>query len=394
MVLKATSRAFRIGYRSYAAKSHHVVLPADTFEGKIIPKTRLIDKTHLRKPVKYGGRYMVTMLPGADPGPKLASYVKDVFKEAHVPVYFEEIPYSGIETEAETLEFGRLALSSMHRTGVGIKGNIISPNLSINNVSLRQDLDLYVCVVHAKSYPHIKCKYSNMDVYICRQNTEGEYAMLEHSVKPGVVESLKIITEENTWRFADWCFNYALQKGRRKVTIVHKANIMKLSDGLFMKVIKEVSRSYPDLLVTDMIVDNATMQMVQDPTQFDIIVTPNLYGNILSNIACGLVGGAGLMSGKNFGPSCALFEAGSRHLTFLDENNLNPIAMLNASIDLLYYLLEDTYAELIHGAIMKTLSEDRVHTHDIGGTNSSDEVVESIKGNIRELLRTSHVKSF
>lgn len=371
-----------------------MVLPADTFEGKIIPKTRLINKES-RGPVKYGGKYIVTMLPGSSPGPKLMSYVKEVFKEAHVPVDFEEILYTGSENASETEEFGRLALLSMHRNGVGIKGNIISPNLAIStNVSLRQELDLYVCVVHVKSYPHVKCKYPNMDIYICRQNTEGEYAMLEHSAKPGVVESLKIVTEENTLRFADWCFNFAIREKRKKVTIVHKANIMKLSDGLFMKIVKDVAKSYPEIQVDDMIVDNATMQLVQNPSQFDVLVTPNLYGNILSNIACGLIGGAGLMSGKNFGPSCALFEAGSRHLTFLDEDNLNPVAMINASIDLLQYLGEYQYAELIHKAVTKTLSVDQIHTTDIGGYSSSDEVVDSIKKNIRDLLKSSEFKLF
>ncbi|ENN73000.1 hypothetical protein HUJ04_005600 [Dendroctonus ponderosae] len=262
------------------------------------------------------------------------------------------------------------------------------------NVTLRQELDLYVCVVHAKSYPNVKCRYPNLDILICRQNTEGEYAMLEHSAKPGVVESLKIITQENTFRFAEWCFKLALQENRGKVTIVHKANIMKLSDGLFMKVVKDVAKSFPEIEVNDMIVDNATMQLVQDPAQFDMLVTPNLYGNILSNIACGLVGGAGLMSGKNFGPDCALFEAGSRHLTFIDDDNLNPIAMLNASKDLLRYLGLGDYAELIKQAIKKTLSVDKVQTHDLGGSNTSDEVVEAIKSNISDLLKSAHVKLF
>ncbi|CAG9768701.1 unnamed protein product [Ceutorhynchus assimilis] len=377
MVLKVAKRLVQVPCRYLA--THHMVLPADTFEGKVIPKTRVVNKDRVREHVKYGGRHIVTMLPGAAPGPKLMSYVKDVFKTANVPVDFEEIPYEGTEDEEKTALFGHLSLTSMHRNGVGIKGNIVNPNEIISsNVALRHELDLYVCVVRIKSYPHVKC----------------EYAMLEHSAKPGIVESLKIITAENTARFAEWCFEFALQENRKKVTIVHKANIMKLSDGLFMKVVKDVARNFPQIQVTDMIVDNATMQMVQDPTQFDMVVTPNLYGNILSNIACGLVGGAGLMSGRNFGPNCALFEAGSRHLTFLDDDNLNPTAMLNASIDMLHYLGKSRHADLINKAITKTLSVDRVQTHDIGGVNSSDEMIDKIKQNLKEFMKNDEHKLF
>ncbi|KAL1513450.1 hypothetical protein ABEB36_002860 [Hypothenemus hampei] len=389
------SKVLRVVHRNYFQKAHHTVLPADTFEGIVIPKLKIFNKDDSSGLAKYGGKHIVTLLPGANPGPKLMSYVKDVFKVARVPVDFEEIPYFENGNEEETTTFAELVLTSMYRNRAGIKGNIISPYLTISsNVALRQELDLYICLVHAKSYPYVKCKYPNMDIYICRQNTEGEYAMLEHSAKPGVVESLKIITKENTCRFANWCFQFALQKNRKKITIVHKANIMKLSDGLFVKVVKEVAKSYPQIRVNDMIVDNATMQLVQDPSQFDVLVMPNLYGNILSNIACGLIGGAGLMSAKNFGPDCALFEAASRHLTFIDENNVNPIAMLNASLDLLHYLGLDEYADLISQAITKTLSIDKIHTPDIGGSNTSEEMVDSINNNIKDLLKTSQIKQF
>ncbi|XP_050308952.1 isocitrate dehydrogenase [NAD] subunit gamma, mitochondrial-like [Anthonomus grandis grandis] len=392
MVLNVVKNLSKVPKRFFT-KPHYSVLPADIFEGKTIPKARVVNIGKPREAVKYGGRQIVTLIPGYQPGPKLMEHVKDVFKEAHVPIDFEEVTSNGSPNDMEA--FDKLVLTSIHRNGVGLKGNIVNPNLQVSaNVTLRQQLDLYVCIVHVKSYPHVKCKYPNMDLYICRQNTEGEYAMLEHSAKPGVVESLKIITKENTQRFAEWCLEFATQKNRKKVTIVHKANIMKLSDGLFMKTIKEVAKDYPKLIVEDMIVDNTTMQLVQNPEQFDVLVTPNLYGNILSNIACGLSGGPGLMSAQNFGPNCALFEAGSRHLTFLDEDNLNPIAMLNASIDLLHYLGQHEHAKLINQAITKTLSEDRIHTQDIGGTHSSDEVVESVKNNVRVLLKNSNISWF
>ncbi|XP_060517823.1 uncharacterized protein LOC132696801 isoform X2 [Cylas formicarius] len=332
---------------------------------------------------------------GVNPGPKLMSYVEDVYKTARVPIDFEVISYNGSENEQETNVFAQMAITSMHRNGVGLKGNIASPNLAISsNVALRTELDLFTCLVHVKSYKNIRCRYSNLDLYICRQNTEGEYGMLEHETKPGLVESLKIITAENTERFARWTFDFALKNNRKKVTIVHKANIMKLSDGLFMEVVKNVANDYPQIEVNAMIIDNCTMQLVQKPHIFDVIITPNLYGNILSNIACGLIGGPGLMSGQNYGGTCALFEAGSRHLTFLDENNLNPTAMLNASVDLLRYLDKDEHANIINDAITQTLSIDKIQTPDIGGTHSSDEVVDNIKKHVRESLKTSNIRAF
>ncbi|XP_030765377.1 isocitrate dehydrogenase [NAD] subunit gamma, mitochondrial-like isoform X2 [Sitophilus oryzae] len=391
MVLKVV-RIF--GNRCFLRSVHYTVLPADTYEGKVITKAKVMNKLKNREPSQYGGRNVVTMMPGVDPGPILMSYVKDIYKRARVPVDFEEILYSGTGDEAKAAEFGETAVISMHRNGVGIKGNFATPHIVNNpNIAIRTHLDLFVNIIHVKSFQNIKCKYSNLDMYICRQNTEGEYAMLEHEARPGVVESLKIITRENTERFAEFCFNFAIKKNRKKVTIVHKANIMKLADGLFVKVIKDVAKNYPDINVTDMIVDNCTMQMVQNPSQFDMILTPNLYGNILSNIATGLIGGPGLLSGRNYGSSCALFEVGSRHLTF-GGSYINPIAMLKASIDLLRYLDKDEYADLIDTAITKTLSEDKIQTKDIGGTNSTEEVLDQIKVNITKLLKTAKIKQF
>ncbi|KAF7287131.1 isocitrate dehydrogenase [NAD] subunit gamma, mitochondrial-like [Rhynchophorus ferrugineus] len=385
----------RLSSRFNARNYHYTVLPADTFEGKTITKAKVIKKLKQTEPTQYGGRYVVTMLPGVDPGPKLMSFVKDIFKTAHVPVDFEEIAYDGTEDEEKTAQFGKSAVISMHRNGVGMKGNIASPHLtSIQpNLMLRNELDLFVYIVHIKSYPNVKAKYQNLDMFICRQNTEGEYAMLEHEAKPGVVESLKIITQENTARFAEWCFDFAMKENRKKVTVVHKANIMKLSDGLFLKVVKDVAKQYPELTVNDMIVDNCTMQLVQNPWQFDVIVTPNLYGNILSNIAAGLTGGPGLLSGRNYGSCCAMFEVGSRHITF-DSKFMNPISMLKAAIDLLRYLDKDEHAELIDKAITKTLTVDKIQTGDLGGTNTTEEVLNSVKNNITELLRTSNVLQF
>lgn len=167
------------------------------------------------------------------------------------------------------------------------------------NVALRNELDLYVNVLHCVSYPGVNSRHKNIDIVIVRQNTEGEYAMLEHESVDGVVESMKVITSSNSERVARYAFEYAKRNGRKKITTVHKANIMKLSDGLFLETSKRVAKDYPDITHNNMIIDNTCMQLVSNPHQFDIILTTNLYGAIVSNVVCGLLGGAGLLAGKN-----------------------------------------------------------------------------------------------
>ncbi|CAH2000830.1 unnamed protein product [Acanthoscelides obtectus] len=304
---------------------------ADIFAGQTRIKARP-EKSILPIPT-YGGRHIVTMLPGIGSGPKMMAYVTDVFKAAYVPIDFEIIDIN-IEEEDQI----KFALSSMIRNGVGIKGHIPQLADTSANVTLRSHLDLYVYLVHCKSYPNIRCRVPGLDIVVFRQNTEGEYAMLEHESKPGIVESLKIITRENTERFARWAFEFAMNECRKKVTVVHKANIMKLSDGLFLKTVLDVAKDYPEIEVNDLIVDNCCMQLVSKPHSFDVILTPNLYGNIITSIICGLIGGPGLMSGRNYGDSSAVFEVASRHISFADEKYVNPVAMINAGIDMLTYL--------------------------------------------------------
>ncbi|XP_074029940.1 isocitrate dehydrogenase [NAD] subunit gamma, mitochondrial [Leptinotarsa decemlineata] len=356
---------------------------ADIFEGII--KSKVIPESGRLPAPTYGGRHIVTMLPGIGAGPQMMEYVKEIFKAAYVPVDFEVIDDEDVADNAMT---------SIRRNGVGIKGHIPCLADTSSNVTLRSHLDLYIYLVHCKSYPNIRARFPDLDIYVFRQNTEGEYAMLEHESKPGIVESLKIVTKENTLRFARWAFEFARREGRKKVTVVHKGNIMKLSDGLFLKTVLDVAKDYPELTVNDMIIDNCCMQIVSRPKTFDVIITPNLYGNIVTNTICGLIGGPGLISGQNYGDYNAVFEVASRHITYEDKEFVNPIAMLNASKNLLYHLKKDDHAELIRKAIYKTLVEDKIHTPDIGGTNSGAEMVESIKKNIKLGMKESKIASF
>jgi isocitrate dehydrogenase (NAD+) len=209
---------------------------------------------------------------------------------------------------------------------------------------------------------------------------------MEHENVTGVVESLKIITREKSEKIARYAFEYAAMHGRKKVTAVHKANIMKLSDGLFLKVCGEIAKEYPDIKFDNMIIDNCSMQMVSNPTQFDVLVLPNLYGNILTNIACGLVGGPGITSGRNYGDDYAVFETGTRNTgkSVAGKNIANPLAMINASADLLEYLGLEKQSEMVRAAVDKVINSEKLHTPDMGGQASTSDVVHFITEDVRK----------
>ncbi|XP_066980551.1 isocitrate dehydrogenase [NAD] subunit gamma, mitochondrial isoform X1 [Macrobrachium rosenbergii] len=336
---------------------------------------------------QYGGRFTVTMVPGDGIGPEMMGYVQNIFRYAGVPVDFEEIQ---LTKDSSDDDFNN-ALICIKRNGVALKGSIESKygdNVSTlsRNVALRTELDLFANVLHCKSYPGVRSKYSDVDIILVRQNTEGEYAMLEHENVKGVIECLKIITRSESERLAKYAFEYALKYGRKKVTIVHKANIMKLSDGLFLQTCRDVAKNYPDIEFSDMIVDNTCMQLVSKPQQFDVVVMPNLYGNVVSNIICGLVGGAGLISGRNYGDHFAVFEPGTRNTgtAIAGRNIANPVAMLVASCDMLEHLGLQDHANLILNAIYKTLNVDMIHTQDLGGQATSLDVIQNVIKSIRD----------
>ncbi|CAH1153378.1 unnamed protein product [Phaedon cochleariae] len=344
-------------------------------------KTPLIRKSSPIPVALYGGRNAVSMLPGGGIGPELMNYVREVFKYAGAPVDFEVIDIDPKSDENAGLDY---AITSIKRNGVAIKGNIETKSESAGvlsrNVAIRNELDLYVNILHCKSYLGVPARQKDIDIVIIRQNTEGEYAMLEHESVDGVVESMKIVTETNSVRVARFAFEWAKRNGRKKITTIHKANIMKLSDGLFLDTSKKIAAEYPEIEHNDMIIDNCCMQLVSKPHQFDVMIMTNLYGSIVSNVVCGLIGGAGLLSGRNYGDHYAVFEPGTRNTgTAISGKNIaNPIAMLSASIEMLKHLGHFQHANLIQRAIEKTICEDKIHTPDLGGTAKSTDVIQRI----------------
>lgn len=328
-------------------------------------KNPIHKKTWAIPKAQYGGRHTVTMLPGGGIGSELMNYVREIFRYAGVPVDFEIVDIDPSSESNDDLEY---AINCIKRNGVAIKGNIETKSeqtgIISRNVALRNELDLYVAVLHCKSYEGVRSHHQNVDLVVVRQNTEGEYAMLEHESVPGVVESMKIITVEGSERLSRYAFEFARQNGRKKVTTIHKANIMKLSDGCFLETSRRIAKDYPEIAHNDMIIDNTCMQLVSNPHQFDVLLTTNLYGSIVSNVICGLIGGAGLLSGRNYGEHYAIFETGTRNTgsAIAGKNIANPFAMLNASVDMLHHLGHTQHANAIADAIYQTIVTDRIHT--------------------------------
>ncbi|XP_017549772.1 isocitrate dehydrogenase [NAD] subunit gamma, mitochondrial [Pygocentrus nattereri] len=338
-------------------------------------------------PARYGGRHTVTLIPGDGIGPELLNHVRELFRFSCVPVDFEVVNVNSSLTNEDDINN---AITAIRRNGVALKGNIetnhtLPPSHKSRNNLLRTSLDLYANVMHCQSLPGVQTRHKNIDIIIIRENTEGEYSSLEHESVPGVVESLKIITRNNSLRIADYAFRLAREKGRRRVTAVHKANIMKLADGLFLQCCKEVASGYPDVAFDSMIVDNTTMQLVSKPHQFDVMVMPNLYGNVVSNVCAGLVGGPGLVPGANYGRDYAVFETATRNTgkSIAGRNIANPTAMLLASCLMLDHLKLHDYATMIRNAIHTTMNETQLHTADIGGQGTTSEVVQSIMRHIQ-----------
>jgi isocitrate dehydrogenase (NAD+) len=247
------------------------------------------------------------------------------------------------------------------------------------NVGLRKTLDLYANLRPVRALPNVPCRYPELDLVVVRENTESLYAGLEHVVVPGVVESLKIITEKASTRIARFAFEYAVREGRKKVTAVHKANIMKMSDGLFLDCFRRVSQDYPAIEADDKIVDNACMQLVMRPEQFDVMLLENLYGDIVSDLCAGLVGGLGLVPGANIGEKGAVFEAvhGSAP-DIAGQGIANPTALLQSGILMLRYLGERDAATRIESAMLAVFEEGKVRTRDIGGTAKTAEFADAI----------------
>jgi isocitrate dehydrogenase (NAD+) len=327
-------------------------------------------------------KHTITLIPGDGIGPEVTSAVVRIIEATNVEVEWET-HYAG----AQALEkYGTTLpddlLESIKRNKVALKGPITTPvgkGFTSVNVGLRKALDLYANLRPVRALPNVPSRYPELDLVVVRENTEDLYSGIEHVVVPGVVESIKIITAKASTRVSKFAFEFSRREGRKKVTAVHKANIMKLSDGLFLECFYEVSKDYADIEADDKIVDNACMQLVMRPEQFDVMLLENLYGDIVSDLCAGLIGGLGLVPGANIGELGAVFEAvhGSAP-DIAGQGVANPTALLQSGILMLRYLGEREAADRVEQAMLKVFRDGEVRTRDIGGTAKTMEFAEAI----------------
>lgn len=326
--------------------------------------------------------HRITLIPGDGIGPEVAAAVVRIIEASGVSVEWEEhlAGQQALDKVGKTLPDE--LIESIQRNKVGLKGPITTPvgkGFTSVNVGLRKTLDLYSNLRPIRALPNIPCRNPTLDLVVVRENTESLYSGLEHEIVPGVIESLKIITEKASTRIARFAFAYARNEKRKKITCIHKANIMKMSDGLFLKCFEEVGKLYPEIEKQNMIVDNASMQLVMRPEQFDILLCENLYGDIVSDLCAGLIGGLGLVPGANIGEKGAVFEAvhGSAP-DIAGQGIANPTALLQSAILMLRHIEERDAADKIEKAMLQVFEEGKVRTRDIGGTATTDEFADAI----------------
>ena len=327
-------------------------------------------------------RHRVTLIPGEGIGPEVAAATRRILEATGVQIDWEEIAGRSDSSSDQEKTVNQAAVESVRRNRVALKGPMataIAGGAPSVNVALRKTLDLYANLRPVKNMPGVKSHFENVDLILVRENTEDLYSGLEHEVVPGVVESLKIITERASTRIAKFAFEYAKRHGRKKIHAIHKAHIMKLSDGLFLRSVRAVAAQFPQIEYKELIVDNACMQMVMDPQQFDMLLLPNLYGDVMSDLAAGLVGGLGVVPSANIGGECAMFEA--VHGTAPDiagKGFANPTALLMSSILMLDHLGERTAAERIQNALESVYREAKHTTRDVGGKAGTEEFADAV----------------
>ena len=325
----------------------------------------------------------VTLIPGDGIGPEVTEAAVKVIAAAGVEMAWERMDAGSEVINKYGTPVPDEVVNSIMRNQIALKGPISTPigfGFASANVALRKRLNLYANIRPARTLPGVKSRYDNVDLVVIRENSEDLYSGLEHIVVPGVVESLKIITETACLRIGKYAFEYARRHGRKKVTAVHKANIMKLADGLFLECIRRAHRDYPEIDYEEMIVDNTCMQMVMRPEQFEVMVMENLYGDILSDLASGLIGGLGLTASANIGESgIAMYEAVHGSAPDIAGRDLaNPIAVILSSVMMLTHLGEDDAAQRIEAAVKKVLAEGKTVTGDLGGTAKTSEMTQAI----------------
>jgi len=327
-------------------------------------------------------RHIITLIPGEGTGPEICEAVTRIVDAADASIEwdYQEIGMGCLEQHGTLLP--EKTIESIAKNKVALKGPTTTPiggGHKSANVTLRKVFDLYANVRPALSIPAIKRPWNNIDILSFRENTEDSYAAIEHMVSSEVAQCLKIITWPGSLRIVEFAFKWAKANGRKKMTCVHKANIMKMTDGLFLKAFREVALKYPEIESDDIIVDNCTMQLVRDPSRFDCLVLPNLYGDIVTDLCAGMVGGLGFAPGANIGDNCAIFEAvhGSAP-KYAGLNKVNPSAVLNSAIMMLNWIGEGAAALKIESAMQQVLFEGKCVTYDVGGVAGTDEYASAI----------------
>jgi isocitrate dehydrogenase (NAD+) len=326
--------------------------------------------------------HTISLVPGDGIGPEVTEAVVRILKFSGVGIEWERHDAGMTAFKRWSVSLPAELLESIKRNKVALKGPVTTPigeGFTSVNVGLRKALDLYANLRPVRNLEGVSSRFQGVDLVIVRENTEDLYSGLEHEVIPGVVESLKIITEKASTRIAKFAFDYARKNGRKRVTGIHKANILKLGDGLFLQSIRAVSRDYPDVTYDERIIDAACMSLVMQPEKFDVLLLPNLYGDIVSDLGAGLVGGLGVVPGANIGPDCAVFEAVHGSAPDIANKNLaNPTALLLSALMMLDYIGELEASQRIRAALGSVLTEGQVRTRDLGGTATTTEFTEAI----------------
>ncbi len=326
--------------------------------------------------------HTVTLIRGDGIGPEIAESALAVIDAAGVNIKWDEVEAGLDAVEKHGTPLPDQVINSLSKTKIGLKAPLTTPvgsGMRSINVELRMKFDLYANLRPAKSFPGLDVPFKDIDLVVVRENTEDLYSGIEYMVTDTVSESIKIISRKNSERIVRFAFDYARDKGRKKVTAVHKANIMKLSDGLFLDVAREVAEEYPQIEFEDRIVDNMAMQLVLKPQQYDVMVMPNLYGDILSDLCAGLVGGLGLVPGANIGERGAIFEPvhGSAP-KYAGTDQANPGAMIMASVLMLEHINEKEAARRIEAALTALIKEGKHVTPDLGGSAGTKEMTKAL----------------
>ena len=330
--------------------------------------------------------HTITLIPGDGIGPEVTDAVVRILEATGVQFTWERFAAGAGAFEKHGEYIPKELIASIERTKVGLKGPVTTPiggGFPSINVTLRKKFELYANFRPIKNLPGLETRYPGVDLIIIRENTEGLYVGLEHEVVPGVIESLKVITEKASTRIAKFAFAYAAKHGRRKIHAIHKANIMKMSDGLFLRCARDVSKGYPDITYGEHIIDNTCMQLVMNPYQYDTLLMENLYGDIVSDLCAAFVGGLGLVPGANIGAEASIFEAVHGSAPDIAGKDIaNPTALLQSAVLMLHHIDESTAADRLHAAIEKTYIAKKSLTRDVGGSAGTrafaDAVIEAL----------------